>query len=178
MWNGVRYAKLRLTMNELAPDLEILDILQRDCRTPLETIARMTGLTHEATAAAIERLQEENVIKRYGATIDWEKLGVEKVVSFIDVKVNPAREVGFDAIAMRIARFPEVRSVWLVSGGSDLRIQVEADNLRSLGNFVAEKIATIDGVTGTMTQFIMRKYKEDHVMYNEPESDERLIVSP
>ncbi|MBY0549500.1 MAG: Lrp/AsnC family transcriptional regulator [Candidatus Obscuribacterales bacterium] len=165
-------------MKEVASDLEILGILQRDCRTPLETVARMIGKSLEETSAAIERLQAESIIKRYGATIDWEKIGIEKVVSFIDVKVQPAREVGFDAIAMRIARFPEVRSVWLVSGGSDLRIQVEADSLRSLGNFVAEKIATIDGVTGTMTQFIMRKYKEDHVMYNEPETDERLIVSP
>ena len=165
-------------MTESNSDLEILDILKRDCRTPVDTIARMVGKTPEETARSIQELQDRGVIKRYGAAIDWEQLGIDKVVSFIDVKVQPAREVGFDAIAMRIARYPEVRSVWLVSGGSDLRIQVESDSLRGLGNFVAEKIATIGGVTGTTTQFIMRKYKEDHVFYAEPESDERLIVSP
>lgn len=172
------YAKLRLTMKNTTKELELLEILQRDCRTPIDTVARMLGISTRDASDMVQRLEETGVIKRYAATVDWEKSGVEKVVSFIDVKVHPAREVGFDAIAMRISRFPEVRSVWLVSGGSDLRIQVESDNLRSLGNFVAEKIATIDGVTGTMTQFIMRKYKEDHVLYNEPESDERLIVSP
>lgn len=165
-------------MDEKKLETEILEILSRDCRTSPDTIAHMTGTAVAEIAAIIERLQSSGIIKRYGATIDWEQLGVEKVVAFIDVRVMPAREVGFDAIALRIARYPEVKSVWLVSGGSDLRILVEAPNLRSMGNFVAEKIATIDGVTGTVTQFLLRKYKEDNVLYNEPEVDERLIVSP
>lgn len=165
-------------MQEKKIETEILEILSRDCRTPPETIARMIGRSVEDTTGIIEALENQGVIKRYTATIDWEQLGLEKVIAFIDVKVMPAREVGFDAIAMRIARYPEVKSVWLVSGGSDLRILVEAVNLRSLGNFVAEKIATIDGVTGTVTQFLLRKYKEDNVLYNEPEPDDRLIVSP
>lgn len=159
------------------PD-EILTILARDARTPHETIATMVGKSVEEVRAAIDDYEKSGIIKRYKTILDWEKIGSEKIVAFIDVKVVPARDIGFDGVAARIARFSEVQSVWLVSGGSDLRVTIEATNLRELGRFVSEKLATINGVSGTTTNFIMRRYKEDNVMFIETEEDQRLVVSP
>jgi len=157
---------------------EILTILARDGRTSHETIAKLTGRSLDDVKSTIAAYELDGVIKRYNAVIDWEKAGFDKVTAFIDVRVVPARDVGFDAIAGRIARFPEVKSVWLVSGGSDLRVIVESVNLKELANFVAEKLATIHGVTGTVTHFLLRKYKEDEVLYLEADSNERLVIAP
>ena len=157
---------------------EILTILSRDSRTSIETIAEMVALTPDEVRAAIDDCEKRGIIKRYMTVIDWEKNGSDKVVAFIDINVRPARDVGFDAIALRIARYPQVQSVWLVSGGADLRVAVEAPNLRELANFVAEKLATIDGVTGTVTHFLLRRYKEDQVLFVDNEIDDRLIVAP
>ena len=164
-------------MSHEAPD-EILTILARDARTPFETIAKMTGRSVEEVEKAVRNYEQTGVIKTYYTVIDWEKVGSERVVAFIDVKVTPARDVGFDAIACRIARFAQVQSVWLVSGGSDLRVVVEAQNLRELASFVAEKLATIDGVTGTTSHFLLKRYKEDGALFFESEQDQRLVVSP
>lgn len=159
------------------PD-EILSILNRDSRLSPEQIAKMTGRSVDDVRAAIAQYEKDGVIKRYKAIIDWEKAGLEKVLAFIDVKVAPAREVGFDKVANRIARFPEVISVWLVSGNNDLRVLVQGDDLRYLGRFVAEKLATIDGVRGTETHFMMRKYKEDNDLFVDSDEDNRLLVTP
>ncbi|HEY9787117.1 MAG TPA: Lrp/AsnC family transcriptional regulator [Candidatus Obscuribacterales bacterium] len=157
---------------------EILTILERDSRTAPATIANMLGMSADEVKQAIGKLEADGIIKKYSAVIDWEKAGVERVVAFIDVKVTPARDVGFDAIAGRVARFPQVKTVWLVSGGSDLRVVVEAPNLRELATFVAEKLATIDGVTGTVTHFVLRRYKEEGALFLDLEQDSRLVVSP
>ncbi len=159
------------------PD-EILSILNRDSRLSAEQIAKMTGRKVEDVKASIEQYEKDGVIKRYKAIIDWEKAGLEKVLAFIDVKVAPAREVGFDKVANRIARFPEVISVWLVSGNNDLRVLVQGNDLRDLGRFVAEKLATIDGIRGTETHFMMRKYKEDNDLFVDADEDNRLLVTP
>ncbi len=159
------------------PD-EILTILARDARTPFETIAKMTGRSVDEVEKAVRDYEQSGVIKTYYTVIDWEKTGSERVVAFIDVKVTPARDVGFDAVACRIARFAQVQSVWLVSGGSDLRVVVEAPNLRELATFVAEKLATIDGVTGTTSHFLLKRYKEDGALFFDSEQDQRLVVSP
>lgn len=159
------------------PD-EILSILSRDARTPPERIAKMTGRSVEDVCTAIAKYERDGIIKRYKTIIDWEKAGVDHVLAFIDVRVTPARDVGFDAVAQRIYRFEEVRSVWLVSGSNDLRVSVEGLNLRELGRFVAEKLATIDGVTGTETHFMLRRYKEDGDLFVDIEEDNRLVVTP
>lgn len=160
------------------PRCEILTLLADDARNSPETIARLTGKSVDEVQKAIAAYEEQGVIKRYHAVVDWEKAGYDKVTAFIDVSMVPARDVGFDAIAARIARFPEVKSVWLVSGGSDLRIVVESTNLKELANFVAEKLSTINGVTGTVTNFLLRRYKEDEVLYLEQETAERLVITP
>lgn len=164
-------------MQSNPPD-EILTILARDARTSAETIAKMTGRETAEVKAAIAEYERQGVIKRYKTIIDWEKAGVEKVVAFIDVKVVPARDVGFDGVAERVYRFQEVQSVWLVSGGNDLRVAVEAQNIRELGRFVAEKLATIEGVTSTETHFLLRRYKEDQIVFVDSEEDNRLVVTP
>ena len=114
------------------PD-EILTILARDARTSADTIATLTGRDPAEVRATIAEYEQRGIIKHYKTIVDWEKAGVEKVFAFIDVKVLPAREVGFDAVAERIYRYPEVHSVWLVSGGSDLRVVVEGENMRVRG---------------------------------------------
>jgi DNA-binding Lrp family transcriptional regulator len=164
-------------MTNAAPD-EILTILWRDARTTPEQLAKMTGRPLAEVRDAISRYERSGVIKRYKAIIDWEKAGVDKVVAFIDVEVSPARDVGFDGVARRIYQYSEVRSVWLVSGGSDLRVVVEGPNIRELGQFVAEKLATIDGVRGTNTHFLLRRYKEDDDLFVDADEDNRLVVSP
>ena len=172
--------KLLRTMENKSQIDELLLILARDARTTPEQIATMTGRKVEDVRQAISDYERAGIIKRYKAIIDWEKAGEDKVIAFIDVKVLPARDVGFDAVARRVYRFPEVRSVWLVSGANDLRVQVEARNLRELGDFVAEKLATIDGVTGTETHFLLKRYKENHEIFADADGDEdnRLVVSP
>ena len=160
-----------------SPD-EILTILARDARTSPETIATLTGRGAAEVRAAIADYERRGVIKHYKTIVDWEKAGVEKVFAFIDVKVLPAREVGFDAVAERLYRYPEVHSVWLVSGGSDLRVVVEGRHMREVGRFVAEKLSVLEGVTATDTHFLLRRYKEDQDLFVETEGDQRLIVSP
>ncbi len=159
------------------PD-EILTILARDARTSPETIATLTGRPVAEVRAAIAEYESRGIIKHYKTIVDWERAGVERVFAFIDVKVVPAREVGFDAVAERIYRYPEVHSVWLVSGGSDLRVVVEGENMRQVGRFVAEKLSTLEGVTGTDTHFLLRRYKEDQDLFVEAEGDQRLVVTP
>ncbi len=160
-----------------SPD-EILTILARDARTSTDTIATLTGRSVAEVRAAIADYERRGIIKHYKTIIDWEKAGIEKVFAFIDVKVLPAREVGFDAVAERIYRYPEVHSVWLVSGGSDLRVVVEGEHMREVGRFIAEKLSTLEGVTGTDTHFLLRRYKEDQDLFVDAEEDQRLVVTP
>ncbi len=160
-----------------APD-EILTILARDARTSPETIATLTGKPVDDVREAIRHYEQTGVIKRYKTIVDWEKAGMERVAAFIDVKVLPARGVGFDAVAERIYRYPEVHSVWLVSGGHDLRVVVEGCDMREVGRFVAENLSTIDGVTGTDTHFLLRRYKEDQDLFVDTDPDPRLVVTP
>ena len=122
--------------------------------------------------------EKSGVIRRYKTVIDWERAGDERVAAFIDVSVTPERGTGFDDIAARLYRFPEVRSVFLVSGGHDLRVIVEGSNIREVANFVAEKLATVDRVTATNTHFLLKRYKEDGDIFVDAEPDQRLAVAP
>lgn len=128
-------------MQTKQPD-ELLSILAANARTSHEQLATLTGRTVDEVKRAIADYEKRGIIKRYKTIIDWEKAGIEKIFAFIDVKVQPARDVGFDAVAERIYRFPEVQSVWLVSGGSDLRVVVYGDNIRELGPIRSRKTST------------------------------------
>ncbi len=157
---------------------EILTILETDARTSIETIARMTGRAESEISAKIAAYEASGVIRNYKAIIDWDRAGAERVIAFIDVKVAPARDVGFDDIAERIYRFPEVHSVWLVSGDYDLRILVEGKTVPQVGLFVAQKLSTLERVQATSTHFLLKRYKENDVVFVDEAMDERLSVAP
>ena len=138
----------------------------------------MTGATIEEVASTIEELEKRRVILRYAPVINWEMTDRERVEAMIEVWVTPQRDMGFDAVAARIYRFDEVKSVYLMSGGYDLLVLVEARTLRELAAFVSAKLSTLELVTGTATSFVLKRYKEEGVVFTDGESDNRLVISP
>ena len=123
-------------------------------------------------------MEEENVICGYNTLIDWDKTGADKITALIEVRVTPQRDMGFDAVAKRIYRFEEVKSVYLMSGGYDLLVLVEARTLKELALFVSEKLSPLEMVTGTATSFVLKRYKEEGVIFEGEKSDQRLVVTP
>ena len=165
--------------------LEILELLERDAHLSHETLATMTGLPVEQVAAQVTAWEASGVIRRYTAVVDWDRAAAERgdqaddtVTAFIDVSVAPARSVGFDDVALRISRFPEVRSVYLVSGGHDLRCTVTGRSMRAVSDFVSQKLSTIDRVRSTATHFVLRTYKRDGDAFTVVQPDHRLPVTP
>lgn len=156
---------------------QILEILSEDCRTPLERIAVMTGAELADVAQAIEELEQERVILQYSPIINWDRTDRERVEAMIEVKVTPQRDMGFDAIAGRIYRFDEVKSVYLMSGGYDLLVLVEARTLKELALFVSEKLSPLESVTGTATSFVLKRYKQDGVIFVGESADKRMAVT-
>ncbi len=157
----------------------VLHILEADARTPAATIAAQTGTGEPEVQAVIADAEDTGIIRSYRARVDWERAGEPRVFAFIDVSAQPERGSGYDRIAERIYRFPEVHSVYLVSGTQDLRVVVEGHTIQEVANFVAERVATIDGVKGTQTNFLLKKYKEDGVLFTGDEKeDRRLAVTP
>ncbi len=156
----------------------LLDILREDCRVPLEKMAVMTGVTLEEAASAIEDLEKKKIILRYSPMINWDRTDRERVEAMIEVRVTPQRDMGFDAIARRIYRFDEVKSVYLMSGSYDLLVLVEARTLKELAAFVSGKLSPLETVTGTATSFVLKRYKEEGVIFESDDTDRRLVISP
>jgi len=156
----------------------LLDLLREDCRLPLEKMAVMTGESLETVAQAITDLEKRRVILRYSPVINWDLTDRERVEAMIEVKVTPQRDMGFDAVARRIYRFDEVKSVYLMSGSYDLLVLVEAPTLKELAAFVASKLSPLEMVTGTATSFVLKRYKEEGIVFEGEESDHRLVISP
>lgn len=140
---------------------EILKILENDARTTAKQISTMTGTSTAEVAKLIKKAEQDQTILKYKTVINWEKLGEELVWALIEVKVTPQRDVGFDAIAERIYRFPQARTVYLVSGTYDLLVIVVGKTMHEVANFVSQKLAPIEGVEGTVTHFMLKRYKED-----------------
>ena len=161
---------------------QILELLERDAQLSHDTIATMTGLPLSAVDEAIAGWEASGAIRRYKAVVDWDAVDAdttrETVTAFIDVSVAPARGVGFDDVAERIARFDEVRSVYLVSGTEDLRCTVTGVTIRAVSDFVSQKLATIDRVRSTATHFVLKTYKRDGDSFGTPAEDHRLPVTP
>ena len=155
----------------------ILEILAKDSRIAADDIAVMLGLETEAVQREIAAMEAERVILDYGALINWEKAGEDLVSALIDVKVIPQRDEGFDQVAEMVFRFPEVRSVSLMSGGYDLSVLIEGKTLKEVALFVAEKLATLEHVQGTMTHFVLKKYKQNGIIFESGEKDRRQAVS-
>ena len=156
----------------------LLDILREDCRIPLEKMAVMAGVSLEEAASAIDDLEKKKIILRYSPMINWDRTDRERVEAMIEVRVTPQRDMGFDAIARRIYRFDEVKSVYLMSGSYDLLVLVEARTLKELAAFVSGKLSPLETVTGTATSFVLKRYKEEGVIFEGDDSDRRLVISP
>lgn len=154
---------------------EILDLLRENARLSAEDIAAMTKKTVEEVKQIIAKLEADGIILKYAAIVNPERDAEkkQKVCAEIEIQVTPQREHGFDAIADRIYRFPQVKSLYLMSGGYDLKVIIEGDNLQEVAFFVSSKLATLDGVRSTKTHFILKTYKENDVLYVENERDRR-----
>ncbi|AMA71665.1 Lrp/AsnC family transcriptional regulator [Aneurinibacillus thermoaerophilus] len=158
---------------------ELLHILEENSRRSAETIATMLDTTVEDVKETIAKLEKEKVIIKYPAIVNWEKVDENDLVTaMIDVKVTPKRDVGFDDVAERIYRFPEVQSVYLMSGAYDLSVVIEGKTMRQVAQFVSEKLSALDSVISTTTHFILKKYKHDGVILEQPEDDKRMVVTP
>jgi DNA-binding Lrp family transcriptional regulator len=151
----------------------ILAYLEKDARTSHADIATMLGITEQEVSAIIAECEADGTISSYRTIINWDKAGKNSVTALIELKTIPQRDKGFDSVAERICHFPEVKSVALMSGGFDLAITVECSNMRDVAFFVAEKLATIEGVTATATHFELQKYKENGVVYSTEKCDKR-----
>lgn len=163
---------------DIFPMEALIDLLQKNALMPRADIARMLNLTIEQVEAEIARLEQEGVILGYQAIVNREKWDTDVVTAVIEVKITPERDGGFDRIASRIAKFEEVQTCYLMSGGHDLLIVIEGKNLRAIAGFVAEKLSTIEAVQATATHFRLKTYKENGAFHLIEQSSERLSVSP
>jgi DNA-binding Lrp family transcriptional regulator len=156
----------------------ILKLLRENAALMPAQLAAMLDLTPAEVMAKIKMAEDQELILGYQAVLNEEKLGIEMVRAVIEVKITPERGGGFDRLAERIAKYEEVRSCYLMSGGYDLLVVVEGDNLRQVATFVSEKLATIQGVLSTATHFMLKPYKEQGVLMKREENGERLPVTP
>lgn len=161
-------------------DLEnkILKLIESNSKLTPKKIAIMLDESEEKIESIIKKLEDDKVILGYSSVINWEKVGNEGVTAMIDVKVTPQREVGFNSIAERIYRFPEVRCVYLISGTYDLSVVVHGEDMKEIANFVSHKLSTLEHVQSTITHFILKRYKKDGYIFDDIEEDKRLVISP
>ena len=157
---------------------ELLEILEKDSRIPVQDLAIMLGETPEAVQSEMQKMQEEQIIAGYHTMINWDKTEDERVTALIEVKVVPQRDGGFDKIAKRIYEFEEVSSVYLMSGAFDLTVIVEGRSMKEVALFVRQRLAVLDPVTSTATHFVLKKYKDNGILMEPEKRDDRMIVSP
>lgn len=156
----------------------LLEILSHDAKISITDVAKQLNISEDTVEKYIAKFEKDRIILNYKTLVNWERIKQHEVRALIEVKVTPERGVGFDAIAENIYRFPEVTSVYLLSGSYDLLVHVEGPNLKEVSLFVSEKLATIKNVQSTVTHFLLKKYKEDgEILVDQPES-KRLPISP
>jgi DNA-binding Lrp family transcriptional regulator len=153
-------------------------ILEKNAKATPEEISEMTGRTPEEVREVIAKAERDQAIIKYKTLINWDRLGEQQVVAQVEVRVAPQRDVGFDSIARRIARFPEVRSLHLVSGGYDLSVLLVGRTMQEVANFVAVKLAALEEVHGTTTHFLLKRYKEDGEILDGEDAAKRLPLTP
>ncbi|PTD94334.1 Lrp/AsnC family transcriptional regulator [archaeon SCG-AAA382B04] len=159
-------------------ETEILNILQDDGKISLENLSDMVDLDKDEVKEMVEGLENNGYIKKYKAVINWEKLEKEPAYASINIKVELSREGGYDKIAERIAGFPEVENIRLISGEYDLRIVVKGGSMRDIADFIAEKISPLENVRDTVTHFVLKTYKKDGEKLFEQAEDRRIQISP
>jgi len=157
---------------------ELLKLLRQDASLTPAQLGPMLGMSEDDVAARIKKFEDDKTILAYHAVLNEEKLDVDTVRAVIEVKITPERGGGFDRIAERIARYSEVSSCYLMSGAYDLLVVIEGSDLKKVAGFVAEKLATIEGVLSTATHFMLKTYKQQGVLMHGEKNEERLSVSP
>ncbi len=157
---------------------EILALLRENARQSTEDIARQTGLDEAAVEETIKDLEATGVIRGYQAVVDWDASDEERVRAEVELNVTLDRETDYVDIADRLAKFPEVRSLRLVSGTYDFALEVEADTMREVSHFVSDKVAPVPEITQTVTHYVMTSYKEGGIEFGDGDEDDRLSVSP
>ncbi|REE57592.1 DNA-binding Lrp family transcriptional regulator [Paenibacillus taihuensis] len=157
---------------------KILELLKEDARRSADLIATMLDAPAAEVKQAIAELEQDHVIVKYATVVNWSKVEDEKVTALIEVQITPERGRGFEGIAERIYLYPEVKSVYLMSGAYDLLVEVQGKTLKDVASFVSNKLSPIDAVLSTKTFFILKKYKQDGIIFEEHEDDHRLLVSP
>ncbi|NLI57886.1 MAG: Lrp/AsnC family transcriptional regulator [Clostridium sp.] len=155
---------------------EILEILENNSKATPEEIAAMTGKDVEQVKEAIGKFEKDNVILKYNTLINWEKTSKEIVTALIEVKVTPQMGEGFDKVAERIYKYPEVKDCYLMSGGFDLKVIVEGKTMKEVALFVAEKLAPLDSVLSTSTHFVLKKYKDKGTIFEKGPHDDREAI--
>ncbi|GGA38255.1 Lrp/AsnC family transcriptional regulator [Paenibacillus physcomitrellae] len=157
---------------------KLIELLREDARYTPELLATMLGVTEAEVKTAIQELEQEHIIVKYATVVNSGKLDDEKVTALIEVQITPERGRGFDSIAERVYLYPQVKSVYLMSGAYDLLVEVEGRNLKDVASFVSQKLSTLESVLSTKTHFILKKYKQDGVIFEDHEEDHRLMISP
>jgi len=156
---------------------KVLKMIEHDAKISPKIIATMLDADEAHVRDAIEKLEKEKYILGYNTIINWERFGENGVEAMIEVKVTPVREVGFNGVAERISRFPEVRSVYLMSGTYDLSIMVTGESMKEIALFVSHKLSTLEEVQSTVTHFVLKRYKQDDFIFEKPQEDKRLVIS-
>lgn len=157
---------------------ELLAVIEKNSRIDLKELAVMLGVEETDVVSELAALEAEGIICGYHTLVNWEKTGIDKVTALIEVRVTPQRGQGFDNVAERIQKYPEVRSVYLISGGYDLMVILEGKTLREVSSFVSDKLSTLDQVLSTATHFILKKYKDHGTVFGQKPVDEREMITP
>ena len=157
---------------------KILTFIEKNSRIDLNELAIVLGVDEATVVNELEAMENEHIICGYHTLIDWDKTGIEKVTALIEVRVTPQRDMGFDKVAERIYNYPEVNSVYLISGGYDLLVTLEGRSLKEVSQFVSDKLSTLDSVLSTATHFILKKYKDHGTILTKKYEDERMKVTP
>jgi DNA-binding Lrp family transcriptional regulator len=157
---------------------KILNYIEKNSRVELKELAILLGTTEAEIAQELSDMEAEGIICGYHTLIDWDKVTTDRVNALIEVKVTPQRDLGFDAIAERIYKYPEVNATYLMAGGFDLLVSLEGKTLREVSSFVTQKLATLEYVISTTTHFVLKKYKDHGTILNGETSDERMIMTP
>ena len=157
---------------------KILEVIEKNARIDLKDLAAMLGVEETELANEIAAMEKEKVICGYHTLINWDNTSEEKVTALIEVQVTPQRGLGFDKIAERMYNYPEVRAVYLMSGGFDFTVIIEEKTMKEVATFVTERLAPLEAIRGTGTHFILKKYKDHGTVLVDNNKDERMLVTP
>lgn len=157
---------------------EILNILDKEKgNVSRAKIAQMLGMEENEVADKIEKMEKENVIVGYKTIVNWDKTDKDVVVALIELRITPQRGEGFDKVAERIYKYPQVKSLYLMSGAYDLAVTIEGKSMKEVALFVAQKLAPMDSIISTATHFVLKKYKEEGIVFEDDEKDTRQVIT-